>query len=200
MRERFHAERHLRLEFSVLIRRYAFDLRRRQWIGPYPGHAVGAVFRGVPSSGRVSSYGPFTHVSIVQIGNPQVPILGAIAGKVATRTEPRFAYKFEPRLKGVANIGVEAMNGCPPIDEEDSEGTDALSVAVRRRVTEQAGMGFQHQTAAASLFGRAVRHEERAAAAVLDGKSHDAVFRRPNPLNHWALHALGLAVLAKLLG
>ena len=92
------------------------------------------------------------------------------------------------------------MNGSPPIDEEDSEGTDALSLAVRRGVTEQAGMGFQHQAATAALFGRALRHDERAAAAVLDGKSHDPVFRGPNPLDHGALDALGLAVLAKLFG
>jgi hypothetical protein len=116
VRERFHAERHLRLEFSVLFRRNAFDLRRRQRIGPNPRHAGDAVFRSVPSSGRISSHGPFTQVAIVQIRDPQIPILGPIASKVATRTEPRFAYKFEPSLKGVADISVKAMNGSPPID------------------------------------------------------------------------------------
>ena len=93
----------------------------------------GAVFGGVPARRRVSAHGPFAHVAIMQIGDPQVPILGAIAGKIATRTEPRLADEFEPRLKGVAHIGIEAMNGGAPIDEENSEGADALRLAVRRR-------------------------------------------------------------------
>ena len=37
-------------------------------------------------------------------------------------------------------------------------------------VAEQARMGLQHQAAAPALFGRAFRHDDRAAAAILDGQ------------------------------
>ena len=76
------------------------------------------VFGGVPTRSRVAAHSPFAHVAVVQIGDPQVPILGAIAGEIAPRTEPRLADEFEPRLKGVAHISIEAMHRGAAIDEE----------------------------------------------------------------------------------
>ncbi len=64
----------------------------------------------------------------MQIGDAQVPILDAIAGEIATRPEALLADEFEPRLKGVAHIGIEAMNGRAPVDEEHRERAHLLVV------------------------------------------------------------------------
>ena len=135
----------------------------------------------------------------MQIGNPQVPILGAIAGKVPPRTEPRLADEFEPRLEGVADIRIEAMNRGATIDEENGEGADLLSCAIRRRVAEQARMRLQHETAAPTLIGCAFRHDNRTAAALLNRQDDHSVLRAPDPIDQRPLCALWLAVLAELL-
>ena len=143
-RECLHAELNTG---DVLVRRHPLDFGDRQMVGADIPHD--AVRVHVPGGGSVAGDRVFLDIAVMQIGEAQIIVGGAVTGQVVTRPEPFATDEFEPSLEGVADIGVAPLYRRAPIDQEDRNRLDMLVLSVRQRNFEGSGVHRQLQRTSA---------------------------------------------------